>query len=380
MVKKINLLHPFTGKAAGVIEKSIPQYHSQIHAICLNKIAFEKEYKIQIDYFTSKFRFYNKYIKNLEYRFFPVNYDLKGNFKKFRKQESKYCIENYENYTPDVTIINMSGHSSEFCFNISKIILSNKKKYIAMLGGQHFSYNLRNREYYRNADHILVHTNYLKKRMLKHDLFKGLDVRIFPLGIDTKIFRPKNKIEKRISNKKIKLLYVGMIVERKRIHISINVVLELVGKGFEDVQFDIIGPVVSRKYFIELKNYVKKKGLEKNINFIKQINYIDLTKYYQNADLFMFPSDRETFGMVIIESMACGTPVAAIDCLGGPSEVLEHNVNGILTSIDDYASAIIKYLLDLSHQVIMKKNALDTVLNYYTIKNTYDVLKKSIDD
>ena len=94
----------------------------------------------------------------------------------------------------------------------------------------------------------------------------------------------------------------------------------------------------------------------------------------------MFPSDRETFGMVIIESMACGTPVAAIDCLGGPSEVLEHNVNGILTSIDDYASAIIKYLLDLSHQVIMKKNALETVLNYYTIKNTYDVLKKSIDD
>ena len=380
MVKKINLLHPFTGKAAGVIEKSIPQYHSQIHAICLNKIAFEKEYKIQIDYFTSKFRFYNKYIKNLEYRFFPVNYDLKRNFKKFRKQESKYCIENYENYTPDVTIINMSGHSSEFCFNISKIILSNKKKYIAMLGGQHFSNNLRNREYYRNADHILVHTNYLKKRMLKHDLFKGLDVRLFPLGIDTKIFRPKNKIEKSISNKKIKLLYVGMIVERKRIHISINVVLELVENGFKDVQFDIIGPVVSRKYFIELKNYVKNKGLEKNINFIKQINYIDLTQYYQNADLFMFPSDRETFGMVIIESMACGTPVAAIDCLGGPSEVLEHNVNGILTSIDDYASAIIKYLLDLSHQVIMKKNALDTVLNYYTIKNTYDVLKKSIDD
>ena len=252
MVKKINLLHPFTGKAAGVIEKSIPQYHSQIHAICLNKLSFEKEYKIQIDYFTSKFRFYNKYIKNLEYRFFPVNYDLKRNFKKFRKQESKYCIENYENYTPDVTIINMSGHSSEFCFNISKIILSNKKKYIAMLGGQHFSDNLRNREYYRNADHILVHTNYLKKRMLKHDLFKGLDVRLFPLGIDTKIFRPKNKIEKRISNKKIKLLYVGMIVERKRIHISIKVVLELVEKGFEDVQFDIIGPVVSREYFKEL--------------------------------------------------------------------------------------------------------------------------------
>ena len=380
MVKKINLLHPFTGKAAGVIEKSIPQYHSQIHAICLNKLSFEKEYKIQIDYFTSKFRFYNKYIKNLEYRFFPVNYDLKGNFKKFRKQESKYCIENYENNTPDVTIINMSGHSSEFCFNISKIILSNKKKYIAMLGGQHFSDNLRNREYYRNADHILVHTNYLKKRMFKHDLFKGLDVRLFPLGIDTKNFRPKNKIEKSIFNKKIKLLYVGMIVERKRIHISINVVLELVEKGFEDVHFDIIGPVVSRKYFIELKNYVKKKGLENKINFIKQINYIDLTKYYQNADLFMFPSDRETFGMVIIESMACGTPVAAIDCLGGPSEVLENNVNGILTSIDDYASAIIKYLLDLSHQVIMKKNALDTVLKYYTIKNTYDVLKKSIDD
>ena len=100
--------------------------------------------------------------------------------------------------------------------------------------------------------------------------------------------------------------------------------------------------------------------------------------YYQNADLFIFPSDRETFGMVIIEAMACGTPVASIDCLGGPAEVIKHNQNGILTSAEDFSNKIIEYFKNPEKQLFLRKNALKTVLKSYTIDITYDVLKKSV--
>ena len=77
------------------------------------------------------------------------------------------------------------------------------------------------------------------------------------------------------------------------------------------------------------------------VKFIYQVPYKDLLPYYQNADLFMFPSDKETFGMVIIEAMACGTPIASINCLGGPAEVIIHNNNGILTSLEDFSLSLI---------------------------------------
>lgn len=377
-MKQINLLHPFTGKAAGVVEKTIPDTHSQIHAFVLNKLSIEKGYVCNIDYFTSKLRYYEIKKRNLNYRFFPLSYDLKGDYKKFRKQKSLQCINNYIKEIPEYTIINMSGHSSEFSYQISKIILSKGKKYIAMLGGQHFSNSKRNREYYKNADHILVHTKYLQNILLKEPLFKNLNIQIFPLGVDTNYFKPiKNRT---INKNKIRLLYVGMIVERKRIHISINVVKDLIISGFKNIQFDIIGPIISQKYYNKLKKLVIKLDLVDKVKFIYQLPYKDLLPYYQNADLFMFPSDKETFGMVIIEAMACGTPIASINCLGGPAEVIIHNNNGILTSLEDFSNVIIDFFNNPQKQLSIRENASKTVLNSYTVKSTYEALIKSLND
>ena len=377
-LRQINLIHPFTPKAAGVVEKSIPHYHSQPHALSLNRFATEYSDRCNLDYFTDNYFFYTINQKALIYRFFPVDFSFRGNHKKFRKQSSRKCLKAYKKELPHTTIINMSGHSSQFSFELSQLLISKGRKYIPMLGGQHFSDNLRNREFYGKADHILVHTKYLKKLMLDTKLFQDLDIRVFPLGVDINTFKPKSKINSSPNNK-IKLLYVGMIVERKRIHIGIDVVKGLLSNGFHDVQFDVIGPVVSDKYLENIKRLIKKNNLNDNVNIIDQISHKSLISYYQEADLFIFPSDRETFGMVIIESMACGTPVAAIDCLGGPSEVIEHNYNGILSNLDDYTESIIKYFKDNKLKKYIVDNAIKTVVEQFSLQKTYKVLVNSID-
>ena len=66
---------------------------------------------------------------------------------------------------------------------------------------------------------------------------------------------------------------------------------------------------------------------------------VDLARYYANAEVFVFPSKWETFGIVMIESMACGTPVAAFPC-DGPKDVIEQGVTGFMNeslsdAIDD---------------------------------------------
>ena len=63
---------------------------------------------------------------------------------------------------------------------------------------------------------------------------------------------------------------------------------------------------------------------------------VDLARYYANAEVFVFPSKWETFGIVMIEAMACGTPVAAYPCQG-PEDVVDQGLTGFMD--EDLATA-----------------------------------------
>jgi len=66
-----------------------------------------------------------------------------------------------------------------------------------------------------------------------------------------------------------------------------------------------------------------------DVEFVGFKTGTELATYFANADVFVFPSRWETFGIVMIEAMACGTPVAAYPCQG-PIDVVEHGVTGFL--------------------------------------------------
>jgi glycosyltransferase involved in cell wall biosynthesis len=244
-----------------------------------------------------------------------------------------------------------------------------------MLGGQHYTDTDSNKEYYKNADHILVHTHLQKAEMESLEQFKGLDIRVFPLGVDTSYFKPSDNLN---LNKDPKLLYVGRIIEWKRIHLAIEAVKVLVDNGFQNAKLDIIGPVFSEVYNNKLHELVEELNIKDNVSFLGHKEHNELIPYFQEADLFTLPSNKETFGMVMIEAMACGTPVAGIDCPGGPKDVITNQVNGLLTTPENYSEAILDFFLNPKRQEQIKFNAIKKVEEQYSIQKTFEVLEKSL--
>ena len=89
---------------------------------------------------------------------------------------------------------------------------------------------------------------------------------------------------------------------------------------------------------------------------------IDPTPFYCSADLFVLSSNREGFGNVIIEALACGVPVVSTDCRSGPSEILANGRYGRLVPVGDefaLARAMVESLSARHDRQALKRRAAD---------------------
>jgi glycosyltransferase involved in cell wall biosynthesis len=89
---------------------------------------------------------------------------------------------------------------------------------------------------------------------------------------------------------------------------------------------------------------------------------LDPTPYYRSADLFVSSSDREGFGNVIIEALACGLPVVSTNCRSGPAEILEDGRYGRLVPVRDanaLAQAMIESLSARHDKAALMRRAAD---------------------
>jgi glycosyltransferase involved in cell wall biosynthesis len=190
-------------------------------------------------------------------------------------------------------------------------------------------------------------------------------------GTDPDYFVPgKSRLES--SDRPVKrLLFVGRISPEKGIHVLIDA-MPLVLERFPQAQLEIVGPIgqlprncivdldtdpeVQRlssfyggvEYHDQLKAQVRRLRLESHVHFHPGLPHPEVLSRYQTADLFVFPSISETFGVPVIEAMACGTPVVA-GRAGGIPELVVSGKTGLLVERGNprqLADAILKILAD----------------------------------
>ena len=181
------------------------------------------------------------------------------------------------------------------------------------------------RQIARNADRVVAWSAH--ERDLLSDLY-GADkdhVLIIPPGVDTKMFRPHDK---QASRKKLGLpgsgkilMYVGRVERLKGIEILIQAVAGM--EEEDDVTLLIVGGADSDPERHRLNDVVDRLGITDRVKFLPSVKQEQLPEYYSAADVCVFPSYYESFGLAALESMACGTPVVASRVGGLPSIVRE---------------------------------------------------------
>ncbi|MEH7235707.1 glycosyltransferase family 4 protein [Bacillus sp. JJ1562] len=151
------------------------------------------------------------------------------------------------------------------------------------------------------------------------------NIEIWTHGVDCELFNPfYNKAvvrEKHQVSKKFTLTYVGRLAPEKNVDLLIEIAKSLPTEWSEQIQWLIVGDGPSRTKMEE--------DAPSNITFTGFLKGTELAEVYAASDLFVFPSASETFGNVMLESMASGTPVIGVNA-GGVKNVVQEGITGYL--------------------------------------------------
>jgi glycosyltransferase involved in cell wall biosynthesis len=184
----------------------------------------------------------------------------------------------------------------------------------------------------------------MKSHLLEWGL-KTENIRIWGRGIDKDIFNIDVKVEN-LSQKLFKnndpiLLFASRLVWEKNLETLSNLYHFLLKKDLK-YNFLIIGDGTARE---ELEQLMPKA------KFLKNVTQKELSVYYASSDLFIFPSDTETFGNVLLEAMCCGLPIVAADG-GSNADLVRNYVDGLIVPTNDlkaYEAAISIILLNKNY-------------------------------
>ena len=190
------------------------------------------------------------------------------------------------------------------------------------------------------------------------------DYVIIPNGIDTEFFSPDVKPLEEYSDGKKNILFQGRLERRKGAIYLIKAFYD-VKREIPDSRLIIGGPGTRLRKPYE--KWVKNHGLEKDVIFLGYVAEEDLPRLFKTADIYCSPAtSRESFGIVLLEGMAVGTPVVASN-IDGYNSVITHNLDGMLVPPRDTESltrTLISVLKDESLRQRISAGAIKTAQKY----------------
>lgn len=182
------------------------------------------------------------------------------------------------------------------------------------------------------CDRVIVPTPRVKELLRAQGVKAPIEV--LPTGVDIKRFGEgdgqKFRRQYRIPASALMLLFVGRLAKEKNVDFLLRAfayLLKEIVKGEKEIFLVIVARGPEEEHLKELASLL---GVRERVIFTGQLVGEDLVNSYHAADLFVFPSVTETQGLVVVEAMAAGLPVVALDAFG-VGDLVSHGEDGWLS-------------------------------------------------
>lgn len=211
----------------------------------------------------------------------------------------------------------------------------------------------------QKCDQLVTITHQVKK--MYSNFFDEEKICVIPLGVDIDLFKPSDENTPKGDPE---LLFAGYLYKLKGVEFLIKA-MPIVMEKYKNIKLRIIGNGPDKQPLQKLAETLK---ISKNVTFEGFAPHTQMPKYYQQCDIFCFPTLGEPFGKAIIEAMACAKPVVATN-IGGSAEIIQNKKTGILIEpgrSDLLANEILDLLNDGKQMKTIGSNARKLVAQKYS--------------
>ncbi|WP_338875064.1 glycosyltransferase family 4 protein [Spirosoma sp. SC4-14] len=214
------------------------------------------------------------------------------------------------------------------------------------------------------TDYILTLSSFATQSLTENGICRSR-IHEVNLGIDVQKFTP---VEKPLGGP-FRVLFVGEVCYRKGIDLVLKVFRQL---ALPDAELILIGPVSDGKDLL-----MQCTGAVRHLPFL---HHDELVRYYQQADVFVFPSYLDSWGQVVLEAMACGTPVIVSENTGSKDAVLKGG--GFVIPAGDESAMATKILHFYTNRSEVNRlgAVARRVAEQYTWENYYQQVTTALED
>lgn len=241
------------------------------------------------------------------------------------------------------------------------------------------------------ANHIVVPSHREMDHLVGYYYAPKTKISVIPCGVNLSLFQPLNpQAERKDLGWPLDapvVLFVGRFAPLKGLDRLVGAVARLQPR-FPDMQCMIIGGDGTRAESTRaLKQLVRRLGVNDHVHLVGRVDQNELPSFYNAADLLAVPSHYESFGLVALEALACGTPVAATP-VGIMDAIIRPDINGVVlanASAEDVAVGI-GHILDRPLSQRPSRQAIRATVENYgwsqietAIAETYHTLMRNHD-
>lgn len=197
-------------------------------------------------------------------------------------------------------------------------------------------------------------------------------------GIDTKLYEPVDVLDRK---EPALIVYMGRLKRYKNVDHLIQA-MTAVRRAVPDARLCIIGTGDQRE---TLEAMCRSEGLSDAVQFTGFIADEEKVQWLRQAAVAAFPSDKEGWGLTVIEANACFTPVVATDVPGLRDAVVD-GVTGVLIPLGDcdaLAGELIRLIQDRQERERLARNAAERAMQFTwdaTAEKTMAVIKKTVEE